>query len=273
MEKIRSFGFSVEALPLQPSPGQYDSGFLQQDVAALIVAGGDGSLNLAVNNLLATAAEADLPPIGILPWGTANDFACQLGGGQRYTLEQLLGSISCHKMLPADVGRVNGSHFVNVAGGGLLVDIAHNTSVALKKRLGMPAYYLEGARKLPAYRPFPLRLKTESLEVEMEAYLFLVLNSKTAGGFRQLAPLASINDGKLDLVVIKKTTNMTGLFTVIVKILEGRHLEDPHIFYLQAEKLELQGPAELETDIDGEKGPPFPLSFCVLPRRLQFFYI
>lgn len=277
LEKIRRFGFSVEAFPIQQGEAwKDDPGFLLQDAAALVVAGGDGSLNMAVNALLASSNEGALqpmPPIGIIPWGTANDFAGYLGGGQAYTLEQLLQSIAGRKLLPVDVGQVNGSYFMNVAGGGLLVDIAHKTSVTLKKKMGMLAYYLEGARKFPLYRPFPLYLKTGSFEEEMEVYLFLVLNSKTAGGFRQIAPHASINDGKLDIVIIKKTSPIPGLLNIFAKALEGKHLHDPYILYLQADQLELHGPAALETDIDGEKGPSFPLSFRVLRRRLQFYYI
>ncbi len=264
---IKKHGFQAKAISLHEPPRK-----ILQKNETLLVVGGDGTLNTVINTLLREEGEP-LPHLAVLPAGTANDFSVHLGDEKSYTLEQLLDSIAAKKSFKTDVGCVNGHYFVNVAGAGLLTDVAHSTSGNLKKKLGMLAYYLQAARNLPVYKPFSLELISGSYQQKMEVYLFLVLNSKTAGGLRHLAPKASLSDGKLDILVVKKSGSIPALATLFLKLLEGTHLDDPRTLYFQADKLEARGPHNLETVIDGEQGPPFPLSFSILPGKLHFYYV
>ncbi len=267
LKAIRKYGFHAEAFSLQQSPN--DSLWQKE---TLLIVGGDGTLNTVVNTLLRKEHKT-LPSLAVLPAGTANDFSAHLGEEKAYTLKQLLDSIAAQKTVKTDVGCVNGQFFLNVAGAGLLTDVSHSTSGNLKKKLGMLAYYLQAARNLPAYRSFSLELTTTTFQEKMEVYLFLVLNSKTAGGLRHLAPKASLSDGKLDILVVKKSGSIPGLATLFLKLLEGTHLHDPRTLYFQADKLEAGAPDTLETVIDGEQGPSFPLSFSLLPGKLHFYYV
>lgn len=221
-----------------------------------------------VNHLIKGGHEHSCPPLAVLPWGTSNDFADQLAGGV-LIVERLFRAISRGKTLSVDVGCLNGSYFINVAGCGLMVDVAHKTKDTLKQKLGMLAYYLEGARSFPNYKPFTLHLEKEGIKEEVEVYLFLVLNSKGAGGFYHLAPKASFCDGKLDVLLLKNT-GFHALITLLPRLLKGLHGADSRIIYFQAESFKVEGPPELEIDLDGEPGPAFPLFFQTLPRKLKF---
>ncbi|MDO9535998.1 MAG: diacylglycerol kinase family lipid kinase [Bacillota bacterium] len=233
-----------------------------------MVAGGDGSLNWVANTII--KQKLSTPPLAVLPWGTSNDFSYQLVG--KFSMEKMLHALKEGKTRSVDVGCLNNSFFLNVAGAGLLVDVAHKTSSDLKQRLGMLAYYIEGARNLPAYKPFTMNIKKEGKREEIEVFLFLILNSKGAGGLYNLAPHALPDDGKFDILIIKNT-GLPGLITLLPQLLKGTHISNPRINYFQAERFEIEGPSELDTDIDGESGPPLPLSFRVLPRRLQFIVV
>ena len=264
--KAAKSGFRVEMVPFKETILENALCACPQDTRAIVVAGGDGSLNGVVNVLL--RQKPPFPPLAILPWGTANDF---FGNVQEsaFSLEKLFDAVIQGKTRQVDVGCLNDKYFINVAGAGLLVDVAHNTSSSLKQSIGMLAYYLEGALNLPAYKPFRLTLEKDNLTEEIDTDLFLVLNGKTAGGVRNLAPKAVMNDGKLDVIIIKKA-GIPGLMSLIPRLIAGQHLTDPRVIYFQTEQLVLHAPSWVETDIDGESGPPFPLYFSVLHKKLDF---
>jgi len=261
-------GFRVGATPLKQGVLQKALQVYPRDTSAIVVAGGDGSLNWVANSII--KQEQLTPPLAVLPLGTSNDFSRQLVG--KFSMEKMLHALKQGKTRSVDVGCLNNSFFLNVAGGGLLVDVAHKTSPDLKLRLGMLAYYIEGARSFPTYKPFTLNIQIEGKQEEIEAVLFLILNSTGAGGLYNLAPHALLDDGKFDILVVKNT-GLPGLITLLPQLLKGTHINSPQISYFQAERLEIEGPSDLDTDTDGEIGPPLPLSLRVLPRRLEFIVV
>ncbi len=269
--KAARYGYRVETIPLKEKGLEKSLESLFPETAAIVVAGGDGSLNWVVNTLL--KKNEHHPPVGILPWGTSNDFAEVLSGRVDYSPDDLLSAIKNGQLQKVDLGCVNGErYFLNVAGAGLLVDVAHKTSSTFKQRMGMLAYYLEGARSFPAYKPFNLRIRFPGgREKKAEVYLFLVLNGRGAGGFRCLAPNASLDDGLMDLLIFKNLGGIPGLLPLFPRIMKGLHLDDPRVEYYQGKEFSIDGPLGLDTDIDGETGPPFPLSIIVHPKKMQFF--
>jgi len=260
-------GLRVEMVPCSEPPLQEALSSFHRNTQAIVVAGGDGSLNWVVNTLL--SLEVSHPPLAVLPWGTANDFSSNILKSP-FSIDKLLGAIGEGRTRRIDVGCINDRFFINVAGAGLLVDVAHNTSSSLKQSIGMLAYYLEGALHLPNYKPFSLSMKHGRKWDEMEADLFLVLNGKTAGGLRNLAPDAELDDGKLDILIVKNS-GIPGLASLLPRLLSGQHTTDSRILYFQEKTISFHAPPWVETDLDGEPGPPFPLHFSILPGRLEFF--
>jgi len=233
---------------------------------ALFVAGGDGSINQMVN---AMTKEGIQLPLGVIPSGTANDFAKHLN----LPLDpvQAIESLAEMHIGSVDLGKVNDTYFINVCCGGLFANISQNIDVELKNTLGKLAYYIKGVQQLPNFRKLRFRIEHDEGIIEDFFYLFLVLNGSSAGGFSRLGQSADIRDGLMDFVGIKAcpVAEMPSLFG---RILLGEHLNDRNVVFFKSTYIKidlLEGSTDFEaTDIDGEVGPSFPLTIDVLHRKL-----
>lgn len=227
------------------------------DEDIFVVSGGDGTLNMAVNAL---KHHKKSTPLGIIPSGTANDFASFLGLPKEPL--RAAHAIAHGKIISADLGLVNGHYFINVCGGGLFINISHSMGNDISKSIfGKLAYYIKGLGQLPNITPLKMRITTGSAVYEEDFALFLVLNTGGCGGFNKISPNASISDGFLDFVAFRAMamTDIAGLF---LKILQGEHLDDRRILFSQetAVTIENLGDSNVDTDADGEPGPKMPLN-------------
>lgn len=232
------------------------------DAAGIIVAGGDGTLHRVVNWLVRSGADL---PVGVIGSGTSNDFATHLGGGD------FIDAVAENRTRAVDLGVANGEYFVNVASAGAFTSIAHEVDSRQKNSLGKLAYYIRGLGEIPSLKTFALSVRADGRAFEVEAYLFLVLNSPSVAGFKRISGATKIDDGRLDLLALKKcgTRELLGLTR---KILAGRSVEaEPNVFFVQAKDFEIHAAAELVSDLDGEIGGALPLKISTAPKRLNFF--
>lgn len=218
----------------------------------ILIAGGDGTIDTVVNAM--KKRDIDIP-IGIIPVGTANDFAKHLGMPQDAgaCVEQILDSHA----VGVDLGKVNDNYFVNVLSTGLFTDVSQKTDTNLKNTIGKLAYYLKGLEELPNFRKLDVKITANGTVFNEPIYLMLVFNGQTAGNFK-LATKAKVQDGFLD-VVIFKACHIPELIPMFIKVLKGEHLEDSRIEYIKTDELLIESNEEIVTDIDGERGPDFPL--------------
>ena len=259
----------LQVVPLRASKGRTLGETLaeidQDEYRQIIVSGGDGTINVCVNHMIKNDIHL---PLAIFPAGTANDFAYNFGipTDIREMVDIALGD----KLVEADVGQVNDKYFINVAAIGSLVDVSQKTDPRLKNTLGTMAYYLKGISEVPALKPLPMKFVTDDKVFDEKIYFMVVMNGKSAGGFKKLALDSSINDGLLDVMIFKKM-NVVELATTTLKVLRGRHIGDKNIDFFQTRKLRLETNANVSTDIDGEEGGGFPMDFSVLKSRLKIF--
>ncbi|HHD2751388.1 TPA: YegS/Rv2252/BmrU family lipid kinase [Clostridium perfringens] len=218
----------------------------------ILIAGGDGTIDTVVNAMKKRGIDI---PIGIIPVGTANDFAKHLGMPQDAgaCVEQILDSHA----VGVDLGKVNDNYFVNVLSTGLFTDVSQKTDTNLKNTIGKLAYYLKGLEELPNFRKLDVKITANGTVFNEPIYLMLVFNGQTAGNFK-LATKAKVQDGFLD-VVIFKACHIPELIPMFIKVLKGEHLEDSRIEYIKTDELLIESNEEIVTDIDGERGPDFPL--------------
>lgn len=232
---------------------------------AVCISGGDGTLGSVVNMMASKGIDM---PIGVFPFGTSNDFATHLN------IPRNLGTccdiVKRGNIKKIDIGKVNKSHFLNVCSAGLLTDVAYKTDTNLKNALGKIAYYIKGIEGIPKFTPFKMRMEYGSNVIEDNILLFLILNGSSAGGFTKLAPSAEIDDGLMEIIVIKNTS-IANILALFLKILRGEHIGDPNIYYFQTDKLQINCDKGIETDIDGERGPDFPLTIEVKKQFLKVF--
>ncbi|WP_291653286.1 YegS/Rv2252/BmrU family lipid kinase [Clostridium sp.] len=226
--------------------------FKENSYYYILIAGGDGTIDNVVNAMTKCGVSV---PIGILPVGTANDFGKFLGmpSDVSKACRQILSS----EVTAVDLGSINDKYFVNVASTGLFTDVSQKTDVNLKNTIGKLAYYLKGLEELPNFRKLDIKIKSDEIEYDGKMYFMLVFNGQTAGNFK-LATRADATDGQLD-VIIFKAIPIIELIPLFVKVLKGEHLDSDNVIYFKTNNLYIESKEDIGTDIDGEKGPEFPL--------------
>ncbi len=269
-QAIRDQGFELAQLSMLDD--DFSDQFLRllDNLDGVISFGGDGTLNFLVNYIV--TKDIDPPPLIPYPSGTANDFAHHIFGDS-HDVTAILTAVDRGSYQYIDVGQVNERYFINVLGAGLFTDIAVVTKKELKQKYGMWAYWLEALKNLSRYHPNAFFISDGHIQETIEAYLLLILNGRGAGGFKSLAPMSSLTDGKLDIIAVTEVESLLGLATLFPKILMGEHLSDHRIKFLQKDRLDIDSSAGVKSVIDGEQGPDFPLTVQVLPRRLPCFYL
>ena len=223
----------------------------------ILIAGGDGTVDSVVN---AMAKSGISLPIGILPVGTANDFSKFLG--MPSDVEEACKQILSSEVKSVDLGSINDKYFVNAASTGLFTDVSQKTDVNLKNTIGKLAYYLKGLEELPNFRKLHVNILSKEVEFDGEMYLLLVFNGATAGNFN-LATRADACDGLLDIIMFK-AVQIYELLPLFIKVLKGEHLDSNKVLYFKTDYLKVECHEDIVTDIDGEKGPDFPLEIkCI----------
>lgn len=218
----------------------------------ILVAGGDGTVDSVVNAMKNKDINV---PIGILPVGTANDFGkfINMPNDVKDACRQILGS----KPVAVDVGKINDKYFINVASSGLFTDISQKIDTNLKNTMGKIAYYLKGIEEIPNFRKLKIKISAKECSYDGEMYLLLVFNGKSAGNLN-LATEAEITDGKLDVIVFK-AIQLIELLPLLIKLLRGEHLDSDKVVYFRTDDVYIESSEDIVTDIDGERGPDFPL--------------
>jgi len=236
---------------------------------ALAVAGGDGTLNMAVGAMINHGIDA---PLLALPAGTANDFASFIGMPKN--AEDCAAVLRGGEIVRTDVGHVGDRYFINVCAAGLFTHVSQQVESGLKTALGKPAYYLKSLEEIPNFEPISVRITNSTTTMDEDIFLFLVLNTAGAGGFDRLVPDASITDGKLDFIALRACP-ILDLGRLLIRVIQQRHLTDPRVIYFQDDfvKVELLQKSDKydSCDIDGEWGPKLPVTIRNLSGKLPLF--
>lgn len=232
----------------------------------IIAAGGDGTLYEVVNGM---AGKENLPPLGVFPLGTTNDFARGLGIPRNW--EDYCDLVIRQQTRPIDVGKANDRYFINIAGGGTLTELTYDVPSRLKTMIGQLAYYIKGVEKMVSLSPQELIINAEGQEtIHDEFMLFLITNTNSVGGFEKLAPGARIDDGLLDVIALKKC-NLAEFVRVVTLALRGEHMNDKKVITFRTSSMEVTSPGKVLLNLDGELGGSLPGQFSVLNQHLRIF--
>ena len=235
---------------------------------AVFVAGGDGTVNEAINGLAAAGALRDVA-VGIVPFGTGNDFAAALG--IPVETEPALDVLLAGRELAVDLGDVNGRLFVNTSGGGFIAEVSTAVSPQLKTIAGRLAYLIGGAQTLIEFEPIGALVTIEpgSVRLSRRLYTFAVCNSRLIAGGRVIAPEAIIDDGFLDVCLIEAMSALE--FAALArKVGDGAHVQDPRVFYYQAASVRIDLDRAVHVTTDGEVFEDSRCEYRVLPRAARF---
>lgn len=253
--------YGYEVVPFRIGSGyEIDQAFsdIDESYKYILVAGGDGTVDNVVNCIKKMGIDM---PIAILPVGTANDFAKFIGMPQK--LDKACRQILESTPKSVDIGKVNDKYFINVASTGLFTDVSQKIDVNLKNTMGKLAYYIKGMEQLTNLRKIKVKVKSEDDVFDGDMYLILVFNGQTAGNLN-LAYKAKVDDGKLDVIIVKACV-IKDLIALFIKMIRGDHLENTSgLIYFKTDKVSIECDEDIVTDIDGERGPDFPLDIeCI----------
>jgi lipid kinase YegS len=213
----------------------------------IIAAGGDGTLNEVVNGLMHLAIDAK-PALGIVPLGTANDFA--VGCGIPRDPEKALALCMDGESVPIDIGKANGHWFLNAASAGFGAAVTATTSPELKRLLGPTAYTLMGAILAMNVHQYHGRLVLPGREIIGSGPLAIIGNGRQTGGGMQVTPRARIDDGLLDVLVIRHIP-ATALLTA-ARELQQLSPDGEYISYWQTPWAEVHSEERIPVNLDGE---------------------
>lgn len=232
----------------------------------IIAAGGDGTVSVICDILIKNNIDI---PIAIIPAGTANDFAMHLGM-PKDPVDAALAIAKGYEER-CDLGRVGNKHFINVAACGSFANTSDDTNSAIKPKLGVFAYYITAIEKLHTYEPIKVKITYDDNVTTESALLVLILNSSHVGGFANLSPNSSIDDGLLDMFVFKNDGKLINSAKTFVDILKGQHLSNDDILYVQAKNFVIEPihDEKIYLDLDGDKGPVLPVTIDIAEKAIR----
>lgn len=237
-----------------------------KDAYAIIIAGGDGTINRVVNVMMKNNINV---PIGIIPAGTSNDFAkhIKIPTSFSHSIDKILeGNIQ-----EIDVGLVNDKYFINVCSAGVCTNASQKTDIALKNMFGRISYIFTGIYQFFKFKPFEVKIETNTDIYIEKINLFLAFNGSSVGRI-EFSDSSNIQDGLLDIIIIKNCT-IAEASMLLTKILAGKYLDDKHVIYLKEKYIKIsriKGNCD-DPDVDGDEGPRFPLEIKCIEKGLKIF--
>lgn len=258
---MEGWGWTVER---QPCASERTIPMVRAAVArgcdSVVVAGGDGTLNLVINGLAGSPAT-----LGVVPCGSANDFARSIG--LPLGIEAALDVIRRGETERLDLGWVNGRYFLNVASLGMGADIAQDLSPDRKRRWGRWAYLVEVASRVRQRRVVPLKVCLDDACEAIEAYQITIANGCCFGGGFRVTSEASFDDGLLDVVLVEPgvrnlAKGVAAPGQTLLERIGSRNFRTDH--------LSVSGSGRVLLSLDGESVRlRSPLMFKVVPRSLS----
>jgi YegS/Rv2252/BmrU family lipid kinase len=245
---------------------------VRSGIERVIVAGGDGTLSEVVTGLL-SAQLGDYAAIGLLPLGTASDFA--RGLGQPPDVDAVIERIAAGKTSRVDAGRVTyrtdegqevTGYFANIASFGLSGVVDELVNRATKVFGGRMSYMIGTVRGVARYRSDPVSISVDGeLVFDGPLSVAAVANGPYFGGGMRVAPNARVDDGFFDWVIVPGMSRLS-LLRKFPLLYSGSHVRDPQILQGRGRVIEARGVAgPIRLDVDGESLGALPARFEILP--------
>ena len=225
----------------------------------MVAFGGDGTINEVIGGLTGTEV-----PLGILPGGTANVLAMELG--IPLDLRQASKVVTAGVSQRISVGRAGSRHFHLMAGIGLDAAVVSSMPPRLKDLLGTYSFWIQGFRQLSHYYLRPFRVDVDGRV--LDATFAVIANARNYGGPLRLAPEATVSSDHID-VCLFRSQRKTRYFTYLATGYFGRHVHLRDVIYLKARRVAVRGDASISVQVDGELAGCLPMDFEVVPKSLS----
>ena len=273
VEKLKSdfdkLKYSYKYIPTQYPGHMTELCEKNQSYNQVIIIGGDGTFNEAVNGIMLNPL-VNQQVFGFLPGGTGNSFLYDLGG-EKYL--KAINIIKKGQIKKIDVLKLNFKNSVkysiNIVGWGLVSDV---NILSEKLRFLGPARYNIAS----AYYIFNKKHRYGTIEIDghkrEDDFLFLLCsNTIHTGKGMKAAPHAKLDDGLLDVTIVKSNIPTISLISLLLKIFSGKHIDSKHVEYKQVKTVKLYPSKNEILNIDGENKWSTPVEISVIPKKLSIY--
>jgi YegS/Rv2252/BmrU family lipid kinase len=233
---------------------------VEEGFMRIVAAGGDGTVNHVANGLAGSNAV-----MGVLPIGTVNVFAIELGLPS-HSLELCWQIIEGENSRLIDLPSANGKYFVQLGGVGLDAQVVKETSLAFKRSLG-PLSYLISAAQIAARRPPKLLIESADSSID-EASFILVGNGRHYGGPFPFFKQAVIDDGLFDVVVFKRLGYLE-IIKYLQDVVFSSDIRAPDVEYFQTQRLRVTSEQDVPVELDGDLAGNCPVEFRIQKQGLR----
>lgn len=243
-------GYEVTAYPTQ-SAGDAVRVVKERNAGydMVVCSGGDGTLDEVVTGMMKSQKRL---PIGYVPAGSTNDFANSLKIPK--SMIKAADIVVSGEDFACDIGTFNNDNFIYVAAFGIFTDVSYQTKQDAKNVLGHAAYLVEGVKRLPAVRAYPLKISYSDQVIEGEFLYGMVTNSYSVGGFRGITGQdILLDDGLFEVTLIRKPSNPLDLNSIILALVDKR-VKSEHIYTFKTSKLVVESENPVSWTLDGEFG-------------------
>ncbi|WP_098414514.1 lipid kinase YegS [Vibrio sp. ES.051] len=220
---------------------------VNEGITRIVIAGGDGTVNEAVSALM-RVDEDQRPELAIIPLGTANDFAT--ANRVPVAIEESLALAVNGQPVLVDCVKANDRYFINVATAGFGAEVTAETPVELKNFLGGGAYTLTGVVKALGFKPYDGTITIEGETYQGEMVLGAFCNGRLAGGGQELASQAMIDDGMMDVTLVRPF--LPHELPKVIEEVNNPSEKGEFVKHTRASRLEIDFPSPLPLNLDGE---------------------
>jgi YegS/Rv2252/BmrU family lipid kinase len=238
---------------------------LSRGIHAILLCGGDGT----VHEALPAIAEANLP-FGLIPCGRGNDFARNIGLSMNLRKNRILPlDPTFHKY---DLPTINAIPFVSIACIGLDAEVnklARDGEGYFSGKLGYIVCVLKALRK---FRPFEIEMTIDGQFGRDRVMMVTIANGPYYGGGMKIAPDAIMDDGALNICIVKEMSKWE-LLREFPKVFKGTHIYNPNFIMKTGRKVKIQSDERREIFADGEYVGNLPAECSIGNQTIQIMSI
>ena len=231
--------------------------------------GGDGTLHEIINGMLSRHDGRKIP-IGIIPGGSGNSYMHDL---QLTDPLKAAKAIINGKTRALDTAKVEVNHIIkysnNMIGWGLVTDVGNQAEHF--RWLGTNRYTILSVVEVLRHKSRPAELIMDDKKIEDEFTFIIACNSIHVGKGMKMAPKARLDDGLIDLIVIRSGVSRTRLLQVLPKLFDGSHINEPELEYYQTSQFSLIPETDEILNIDGEIMGSTPIKVEMISNAFDMF--
>ena len=212
----------------------------------LIIIGGDGTINQAVNGLMMIKEK---PMLAYIPMGTCNDFGRSLN--LKKTLDVITNKIIEGKTKRISINKINTDYYLYGLAIGNMTNVSYQINSKLKRMFGRLAYYLNAIKHIFKNDSFDLEMKIDDINIKEKCYCLMLLNTKYLASIKMRFKADYVDNDKIKVILIKKKNRIINLVNLGLFFLFGEKYNH-NIKYYEGYNIKIQTDKLMRYNIDGE---------------------